>query len=112
MKIYQIILIALCITFALTCGVKPDETPDKEKCNGSLTEDEKNKGYTHCCFVRYKLEKQEEQKSCSRINKYQFDHMIDFLKQTYFEIGTDDFNMECSSSYFKLGLLSLILILL
>lgn len=112
MKIYQIILIALCLTFALNCGVKIDETPDKGKCNGSLTDDEKNKGYTHCCFVRYQAEKQDEYKGCTRMNKYQFDHLIDHLKDAYYQAGTEDYNIECSSSYFKLGLLSLILILL
>lgn len=46
------------------------------------------------------------------MNKYQFDNLTDFFKEAYYSAGTDDYNIECSSSYFKLSLISLILILI
>ena len=109
MKVYQILLIALCVAFALSCG---STDPSKDNCNNSLDDSDKEKGYTHCCYIRYKREKQDEQKGCQKMNKYQFDHLTDFLKDAYYSAGTDDYNIECSSSYFKLSLISLILILI
>lgn len=111
MKLYQIILLLLCFSLVLNCSSHSSDA-SKDVCNKDLTEEEKAKGYTHCCYIRYKLEKQDERKGCEIYNKYRFDHIKDFLKQMYFEAGTDDFNIECSSSYVKFGLLSLILILL
>ena len=116
MKFYQVLLLVLCISISLSilnpgCGDAPNDS--KDKCNGKLTDDQKNKGYTHCCFYRYKAEKQDEVKNCMAINQYQFDHISDFLtKGQMWTYGTDDYNFECSSTYFKLSLLSLILILL
>ena len=109
MKIYQALLIALCITFALACDNKD---ASKEKCNKDLTDAEKELGFTHCCYVRYKAEKREEAKGCEAMNQYQFDHLMDYIKQRKYSAGTDDYNIECSSTYFKLSFLSLILILL
>ena len=110
MKLYQVILISLSISFVLNCG---SANPSKDNCIQSLTDYDKNQGITHCCYFRYKAEKQDEVKSCVDFNKYQFDHLTKYLKNTvYFEVGTEDVNLECGAAYFKLGLLSLILILL
>ena len=111
MKFYQVLLFALCISLAFTCG--EGSADSKEKCNDKLSDYEKEHGYTHCCFVRYKKEKNDEYKACTALNQYQFDHLSSHVnKDLFYEIGTEDYNIECSSSYFKLSLLSLILILL
>ena len=111
MKYYQVLLFALCISVALTCG---DGSKDsKEACNGHLTDAEKEAGMTHCCFFRYKAEKQNEVKTCRAINQYQFDHFSDIdMKGQKWTYGTDDLSIDCSSAFTKLSLLSLILILL
>ena len=111
MKFYQVLLLALCISLAFTCG--EGSADSKEKCNDKLSDYEKEHGYTHCCFERYKAEKQNEVKGCKPINQYQFDHISNYVnKELFWGYGTEDYNIECSSSYFKLSLLSLILILL
>ena len=111
MKFYQVLLLALCISLAFTCG--EGSADSKDKCNDKLSDGEKNQGMTHCCFVRYKAEKQDEVKVCKAINQYQFDHISNYVnKELFWGLGTEDYNIECSSSYFKLSLLSLILILL
>ena len=111
MKFYQVLLLALCISLAFTCGEGSGDS--KDKCNGKLSDGEKDQGMTHCCFVRYKAEKQNEVKGCKPINQYQFDHISNYVnKELFWGLGTEDYNIECSSSYFKLSLLSLILILL
>lgn len=111
MRLYQVIVLLLCVAIALNCDTTSSNVT-KESCNNGLTETEKNNGYTHCCYVRFKAEKQNEVKRCNLMNQYQFKHFTDFLKLTYFEAGTDDLNIECGAAYFKFGLLSLILILL
>lgn len=114
MKFYQVLLLALCISISLStelCGDSPYDS--KDKCNGKLTSGQKDHGFTHCCFYKYKPEKQDETHGCLAINQYQFDHISDFLtKSKKWEYGTDDYTFDCSSTYFKLSLLSLILILL
>ncbi len=111
MKFYQLLLLSLCISLALSCG---ESSPgSKDKCNDKLSDVEKNNGYTHCCFERWKSEKQNEQTVCTPLNQYQFDHISDYVtKSLLWGKGTSDYNIECSSTYFKLSLLSLILILL
>ncbi len=53
----------------------------------------------------------EEQKLCVPINEYQFKRITKYMEYAYMAAGTEDLNIECYSSYFKFGLISIILLL-
>ena len=111
MKFYPILLIALCIFLVKACADHPNT---KEDCHNSLTERDKEKGYTHCCFARMKRGDKEE-KTCYPFNQYQFDHFSVITKNkdiVYMYAGTENINLDCGSAFFKFSLLSIILLLL
>ena len=109
MKLFQILLIALNISWALTCDEK---SKSKEDCLNSLENNpDKEFGATRCCYVRFKKENLKEQKLCVPINEYQFKRITKYMEYAYMAAGTEDLNIECYSSYFKFGLISIILLL-
>lgn len=109
MKTYLFILALSCLGFIHSSGEGCDgdylENVSKETCNNALSEYEKKGGYEKCCYMRCKIGEYEG-KSCLRLTKYQFEHLN--FKDMKFECGSEDFNIECDSNYFKLSLLSLI----
>ncbi len=112
MKSYQILLIALCILWVKAC--LSGEPNTKEDCHNSLSEKDKEKGYSHCCFYRVKRENKEE-KDCIPFTQYQYDHFSVITKNkdiVFMYVGTEDINLDCGSAFFKLSLLSIILLLL
>ena len=116
MKIYQVLLILLCINYiySVTVDCRRVENPSKETCNAGLSEEDKERGYKYCCFVRYKeLGDNEEKTECEPITEYQYKNIDEYVKfYKLFEIKSDDFNIECGSNFFKFSFLSLILLLL
>ena len=115
MKAYQILIFLLCLIFIhsieeLTEGGCTSNIPaSKEKCINGLSDSEKKSGKI-CCYFRSKLEHETER--CLLLNKYQFEHLADVIDFIKLEEKTGDLNIECGSTYFKLGLLSLIFLFL
>ena len=116
MKIYQVLLILLCINYiySVTVDCRRVENPSKETCNAGLSEEDKEDGKTHCCFIRFKRSgAPKDETLCSAITEYQYKNIDELAKYfSLFEIATDDFNIECSSIFVKFSFLSLILLLL
>ena len=109
MKTCLFILALLCLGFIHSsgegCSLISYENSSKETCNNALSEYEKKEGYEKCCYIRCKRG-ENEHKRCESFTKYQFEH-INF-KDAKYDCGSEDFNIECDSNYFKLSLLSLI----
>ena len=115
MKIYQFLLSLLCFAYIYsateTClTIIP---PSVESCSKGLSQEDINDGYSKCCFYKQKRHKNsEELKACFLFRQNQLEnleYMIHFEK-TFNEIY--EASVDCSSVFFKLSFLSLILILL
>jgi len=115
MKAYQVLLALLCINYIYSETIRCNdiENPSKEVCNAGLSDKDKEKGYMYCCYLRYKrTTDKEERKSCERLSEYQYKNLDEYVKfYKLFEIESDDFNIECGSTFFKFSVLSLILLL-
>ena len=116
MKTYQVLLALLCINYIYSETVRCDEfdNPSKEVCNAGLSDKDKERGYLYCCYIRYKRPRdKEERKSCQPLTEYQYKNLDEYIKYyKLFEVDSDDFNIECGSTFFKFTVLSLILLLL
>ena len=116
MKIYQVLLILLCINYiySVTVDCRRIENPSKEACNAGLSEEDKEDGKKYCCFIRFKRPGETKDETlCRAITEYQYKNIDEYTKYyRVFELSTDDFNIECSSIFFKFSFLSLILLLL
>ena len=117
MKSYQVLLSLLCINYiySATLSCTDVENPTKEACiNAGLSEEDKERGYMYCCYVKYKYAGNNDiRERCRRLNEYQYKNIDDYVKYyKLLDIGNEDFNVECSSIFFKFSFLSLILLLL
>ena len=116
--IFPIVLI-LCFSLTLNrlrSGCRPDFEPSPEvtpnACNSmQLNQELSDYGFTRCCFGRWKV-KDVEYKTCFPLTDYQFEHLIDALNLLPFAVGNLDYNIECSSTFFKFSILSLIILFL
>ncbi len=70
-----------------------------------------NPSTNHCCFVKYEYNGQDV-KGCMEITKEQYEKIDDLVKENEKESGVKNFDIDCSSAYLSISLLSLILILI
>ena len=117
MKSYQVLLSLLCINYiySATLSCTDVENPTKEACiNAGLSAEDIERGYMYCCYIRYKVAgDNKERERCRRLTEYQYKNIDDYVKYyKLLDIGNEDFNVECSSIFFKFSFLSLILLLL
>ena len=128
MKTYQIYVFTLLIILIHSedsCGKKdgsrivPSQASD---CHGKLSTDEKDRQYTHCCYVKFdKIEKilnpirNSDGKEidttavCSALRQKQFDNINKYIEYSEISDGYDKIEIDCYSRYIKLSLISLIL---
>ena len=121
MKAIFPILLILCFSLVLNrydedegCIPKLGPNPEitQKLCNNmALHKDLGTYGFTRCCFGRWKV-KDVEWKTCFPVTDYQFEHLKDVLDILPFALGTENYNIECSSTFFKFSLLSLIILFL
>ncbi len=104
MKFYHIILILLLIVYINTEDDCDDiKNPSSKKdCNGKLSSNDKEKKYTHCCFLE-----NDGQKACLSFTQKEFDDIEKNMKEAK-DKGEKVGSIECNSSYIKIGLLSLL----
>ena len=114
MKIYQVLLLILCVIYPVTLYCNGVRNPSNETCKAGLTEEDKQNGDKYCCFVRYKRTGATgDEKVCRAITEYQYKNIDEYGKYySIYLLGTDDYNIECGSIFFKFNFLSLILLLL
>jgi len=115
MKSYQVLLSLLCINYiySVTLSCTDVVNPTKEACNAVLSGEDKEKGYMYCCYVKYKVAgDNKEIERCRGLTEYQYKNIDDYVKYNkIYHSRSDDFNVECSSIFFKFSFLSLILLL-
>ena len=124
-QIYVFILLIILIHTEDSCSRKdgftviPSQASD---CNGRLSTSEKDKGYTHCCYVKYdKIEKilgqtsnsqgklVDRTASCEHVRQKTFDNINKYIEISEIFYGYDKYEIDCYSQYIKLSLVSLIL---
>ncbi len=128
MKTYQIYIFTLLIILIHSedsCGYKdgsfivPSQASD---CNGKLSTNQKDLGYTHCCYVKYdKIEKVlgtttnsegkviDRTAVCTALRQKQFDNINKYIEYKETSSGYDKYEIDCYSQYIKLSIISLIL---
>ena len=110
MEIYLFILALLCLGFIHSFGEGWNDYNSlsieitKEGCNNAISEDEKKEGYEKYFYIRWKRG-ENENKYCESYTGCRFEHL--YFKDLKYYCGSEDFNIECGSNYFKLSLLSL-----
>ena len=92
-------------------------TPSKaSECNSLKVDD----GFYKCCYIYTKIsiaEVSRESKSCTEINKTTYDNIKDFVtksKEAMEKTGSkvSSFDVDCSSKYLYISLLSLMVLLI
>lgn len=99
MKIYQIFIFGVLFTFISSTCASVNNIKSIKDC-GELSQEEKDGGLTHCCFVQAG-----EDKGCSPVT----DEMYDAYKKTKSTtVGGVTYKYECYLPYLKFGFLNLI----
>ena len=119
MKIYQILLISLCLLAFISSTCQPDEENNKiredDDCiNRQLSEQEKSSTYTRCCFIRRKLDdntRKGKEYSCIAITENDYKNIKKLVKQMEGDTGIKDVDIDCKATFIKYTLLSIYLLL-
>ena len=115
MKTYQVILSLLCFTYIYSAIEKCKDitSPSVETCSKGLSQIDINDGYSKCCFGKNKRYKNsEESTTCVPLAQNQFENLEYMIQLTKIIGEVYELSVDCSSVFFKLSFLSLILILL
>ena len=115
MKTYQVILSLLCFTYIYSAIETCEEirSPSAETCSKGLSQYDIIKGYSKCCFTKEKRHKNSEESiACTPFSQNQLENLeyMIHLGKIFGEVY--ELSVDCSSVFFKLSFLSLILILL
>ena len=110
----QFITLLVLIIYSYEICYKGDTTSStKEEClKSELDEDEKELGYQYCCFMKDDFKYTDG--ACVPLTKPQYKNIKDFIKSHEMIDQPPPVNgiIECKSFYLKIGLLSLIFLLL
>ena len=115
MKTYQVILSLLCFAYIYseinTC--EDIRSPSVETCSKGLTQYDISLGFSKCCLTKSKRYKNsEESTTCVPLAQNQFENLEYMIQLTKIIGEVYELSVDCSSVFFKLSFLSLILILL
>ena len=105
-KISYLLLISLIISNIYCdseCG-RDDLAPNKVEDCTSLSVDAE---FYKCCFLEYS-----GGKFCTEVTKAQYDEIDEYIDELEDGTGDDDVEIDCSSRYIIMSLLSLIILLL
>ena len=101
MKIYQILIFGLLLTYISSACTKVTGVSSLKDC-GKLDDDEKKAGLTHCCFYQAG-----EMKACSAVTQEAFDNIQKSKGSTTY--GGVTYKYECYVSYLKFGIINLLI---
>ena len=101
MKIYQILIFGLLLTFISSKCTTSTGVSSLKDC-GKLDETEKKAGLIHCCYSEYG-----ETKVCTAIDQGTFDSLQN-SKGSHTE-GEVTYKYECYVSYLKFGIINLLI---
>ena len=121
MKLLKIFFILSCLYAFInsTCGTEEEESNIyrnyKDCMNRTFSSDEIEDGAYKCCYleIEYKTTNTErEVHGCAALTQSQYEN-IDQTERAYeMEAGVDDVDIECKSSFIKLGILFFVLFLI
>ena len=108
MKFYTAFILLLLIAYINSDCEDESYTPSKKKdCKDKLTDADKNKGKSYCCFVEVK----DGAKGCWALTKDQYNDIDGFIKDE----ESDELKIKtlyCNSLLLKLGFMNILFFLL
>ena len=107
MKAFYFLLIALFVyqCYSTPCVAVSNPT-EKKNCNDA----EVPSGYHKCCYAVAK-KGSEEQKACMPVKKEEYDDISKYIDNTKKAQSLDKLDVDCSSKYLVISILSLLLFL-
>jgi len=106
MKFYSLILLFILITFinSKCSDVKGTKASD---CQNKLSDNEKEKGYSYCCYVKATTDE-----GCARLTKDSYNNIKKAIKDLETERSLEIKSLDCHSLFLKFGLVNILLFLL
>ena len=119
MQALKIIFIFLFLFSLINSTCQPEEENNKIRdadiCNKrAFNEDEVNSQAYKCCYMIQEVDlntRKGDEYSCIYVTQNDYNNIKDLVKQYERESGIDDVKIDCKSTYVKITLLSLLIIL-
>ena len=121
MKVLKLFFILSCLYAFInsTCGTEEEDSNIyrnyKDCMNRAFSSDEIEDGAYKCCYleIEYKTTNTErEVHGCAALTQSQYENIRQTERAYEMEAGVDDVDIECKSSFIKLGILFFVLFLI